>query len=337
MERFRLLLVSCFGLAFGMGVVVACSPAPATQSNITTKPDKKAKGDDDTTADDDTTDDDTTTVPTEPADKPLPDGGKPPGRIYAHTAKTLYLFDPLVQTLKKVADFDGLDQSQPSDERMLDIALDSDSAMYGTTDYGFVRIDPSTAKVTYIKKNAVSFRFPNALSFVPMGTVDPTKEALVGYLQKEGTFGPTTYVRVDTTTGAVTEIGDLNPTGATLTWRSAGDIISTFRGGNKAYLTVQLFNVDGGAVTADPGTDSLAEVDPKTGKIIKIIGDIGQPNFYGLGQWAGTSYGFNAGGNIVQINMDTGAGKTLLTLKEDGGATGSWFGAGMTTAAPTAP
>jgi hypothetical protein len=330
---FRLLLASSLGLAVGTAAVVACTtPAPA-QNNITTRPDSKHKGDDDDTT---TGDDDDVVVDRDASsDKPLPDGGKPPGRIYAHTASALYLFDPLVQTLKKVGDFDGFDNDL-GDSEVLDIALDSDSAMYGTTDFGFVRIDPTTAKITYIKKGSY-FSFPNALSFVPVGTVDPTKEALVGYIQKDDAFGATTYVRVDLTTGQLSELGELNASGAALNWRSSGDIIATFRGGNKAYLTVKLFNPDGGTVEADPGTDSLAQVDPKTGKLIKIVGDIGQPNFYGLGAWAGTSYGFNAGGNIVQINMDTGAGKTILTLKEDGGATGSWYGAGMTTAAPTAP
>lgn len=333
MKRFRLVFVSCVGFTVGAIAVLACEPAPAVSSGITTRPDTGKKRD--ASTGDDTTDDDDAVV-TEPSDPPLPDGGKPPGRIYAHTASALYLFDPLVQTLKKVGDFEGFDLSM-GNERMLDIALDSDSAMYGTTDHGFVSIDPLTAKIIkYVKKNTEGFRFPNALSFVPVGTVDPTKEALVGYLQKSGTFGPTTFVRVDLATGALTELGDLNPVGAAQNWRSAGDIMATSRGGNKAYLTVQLFNPDGGTIEADPGTDSLAEVDPETGKIIKIIGDIGQPNFWGLAQWAGTAYGFNAGGNIVEINMDTGAGKTLVALKEDGG-TGSWFGAGMTTVAPTAP
>src|SRR5690348_13040894 len=41
-------------------------------------------------------------VPDPPKPEPdpiLPDGGKPPGRVYAHTADTLYLFNPLAKTL----------------------------------------------------------------------------------------------------------------------------------------------------------------------------------------------------------------------------------------------
>ena len=339
MKRLSLLLVSVLGAAMGADLVLACEPAPTSSSPINAKPDEPRKKKDagNTGDDDDVVADDDDDKP--PSDPPLPDGGKPPGRIYAHTGSALYLFDPLDNNkLTKVGDFSGFTEGHEFLEEVLDIALDRDSTMYGTTWYGFVKIDPLTAKVTYIKSTEQDFQFPNSLSFVPVGTVDPTKEALVGYIRKEGTFGSTTYVRVDLATGAITELGELNPPGAALTWKSAGDIISTFRGGNKAYLTVKLFDAkDGGAGPGDPGTDSLAEVDPKTGRIIKIVGDTGQPNFYGLGQWAGTAYGFNAGGNIVKINMDTGAGQTILTLKEDGGATGQWYGAGMTTDAPTAP
>ena len=84
------------------------------------------------------------------------------------------------------------------------------------------------------------------------------------------------------------------------------------------------------------GNDYLAEIDPKTGAIRAIIGDTGQKNFYGLGQWAGTAYGFNDIGNIVEINLATGAGTVRMTAATDAGAL-TWFGAGVTTVAPTRP
>lgn len=338
MDRFRLLLVSVLGLGCGIAFVTACEPTPTTSSPINTENDKKKKkGDDDTTADDDDATGDDDDVVIEPSDETLPDGGKPPGRVFAHTASSLYLFDPLVKSLKKIGDF-NFETFDDGTERMLDLAVDRDSAVYGTTDHGFVKINPINAQIQYIKRNTIGFQFPNALSFVPTNTVDPTKEALVGYVQKAGTAGATAYVRIDVATGEMSDLGELNSAAALVKWRSSGDIVSTFRGGNKAYLTVKVLDesTDGGPVNDDPGTDFLAEVDPKTGKIIDVIGDIGQKNFYGLAQWAGTAYGFNEGGNIVEINLETGAGKTLLTLKE-GDVVGAWFGAGMTTYAPTAP
>jgi hypothetical protein len=331
MDRFRYFLIGCGLVSFATAAVIACTPDPApTGTPLTTNTDKPKK----TTGDDDTTsgDDDTTTVKPE-SDPPLPDGGKPPGRVYAHTADTLYLYDPLIKTLTKIGPFTGVD---PGD-RMLDIALDRDSVMYGTSDEGLVKIDPTTAACVYIKKDA-SINYPNALTFVPKGTLDPTKDALVGFTQGVGTAGATKYVRIDTSTGEVSApLGDLNKDGAPINWKSSGDIIAMSRNGNRAFVTVKMFNPDGGTVDGDPGTDSLAEIDPKTGTIIDLIGDIGQPDFYGLGQWAGTAYGFNFEGNIVEINMVTGQGKTIMSVTDDAGAPVAWFGAGVTTDSPTKP
>lgn len=342
MDRFRLLLAASVLAALGTAFVIACEPVPPPPSPINARPDddnnkkkKKNTGDDDNLSDDD----DAHPKKGE-SDDPLPDGGKPPGRVYAHSQSALYLWDPLVQKLTKIADFNledhGVDSNGEPNERMLDIALDRDSVMYGTTDFGFVQIDPTTAKVTYIKKNTTGFLFPNSLSFVPIGTVDPTKEALVGYVT-QGTLATTTYVRVDLASGALVTIGELNPPGAAKTWKSSGDLIAMIRNGNKAYLTVREVDLDGGVDITASETDSLAEIDPKTGQIISIKGPIGQSNFYGLGQWAGTAYGFNGGGNVVSINLETGAGTTITNLKYDDGGVVAWFGAGVTTDSPTAP
>lgn len=338
MGRLRLVFGGLLACSAGLFTAVACTTPEVTQAPLPTQQQNNNNNNNNTG------DDDTTTNPgsvTPESDPPLPDGGKPPGRVYAHTRDTLYLYDPLVKKLTVVAPFGGLQQGVQADgtaDRVLDIALDKDSVMYGTTDTGFIKIDPVTAKVTYIHQEG-NFEYPNALTFVPTGTVDPTKEALVGFKQLDGQTGATSYVRIDLTSGAITTIGDIN--GATtfgaFQWQSSGDIIAMSRDGNRAFVTVKLWNPDGGTVDGDPGTDSLAEIDPAKGTIKNIIGDIGQPNLYGLGQWAGTAYGFNAAGNIIQIDLTTGAGTTLTTLTDDAGVAGSWFGAGVTTNSPTKP
>ena len=203
--------------------------------------------------------------------------------------------------------------------------------MYGTTDTGFVKISPTDATVTYIHQEG-NYEYPNALTFVPLGTVEPTKEALVGFKQVDGQTGATSYVRIDLTSGAMTTIGDINGGAAfgQAAWQSSGDIIAMRRDGNRAFVTVKPWNPDGG-LPDDTGTDSLAEIDPATGLIKTIIGAIGQEDLYGLGQWAGTAYGFNDQGNIIQIDLTSGAGTTLTTLTDDSGAPEAWFGAGVTT------
>ncbi|MBX3231253.1 MAG: hypothetical protein KIT84_09950 [Labilithrix sp.] len=333
MERFRFLLSLGIVASVGVLAVIACDPPQAKKGPLKTTP-APDDDDDDTVRPDD--DDDITVTPKPPESDPeLPDGGKPPGRVYAHSASALFLFNPLNKKLEKIADFQGLHQTTiGTTDRVLDIALDRDSAMYGTTDNGFVKIDPIDAKVTYIKEEG-NFLYPNGLGFVPMGTVDPTKEALVGYkVAPDAGVGEqfaTDYYRIDLQTGNMTRIGQLNPPGAAMKYKSSGDIISMLRN-DKAYVAVRPFDP-----STDAGVpDSIAEIDPKTGQIKTVLDDTGFAEFWGLGQWAGAAYGFSNRGAIVEIDLVTGKGKLVTTEPSDAGVA-QWFGAGVTTNAPTKP
>ena len=102
----------------------------------------------------------------------------------------------------------------------------------------------------------------------------------------------------------------------------SGDLIALSTDGNRAYLTVK---------PVPSGTDRLAEIDPRTGTIVRIIGDTGQQELYGLAYWGGKAYGFGGGGGVFALDMGTG-GATPVSFA---GATGViWYGAGVTTAAP---
>jgi hypothetical protein len=317
-RRFALFLSLSGGVLVAAAAMIACTAPAANQDPIVVRDDDSGTKKKDTGAKD--------PDETKPeSDPPLPDGGKPPGRVYAHTADTLYLFEPLAKTLTKIGVLSCLN---PGD-RLLDIALDRDSVMYGTSDDGFLKIDPVDATCNYVTVDAAA-QYPNSLSFVPLGTVDPTKETLVGY-QFDDDFNATIYAKIDVGTGAIDKVGDLNDPAAPIKYKSSGDIISMIRNGNKAYLTVRTIDASDGS-----GNDYLAEIDPTTGRIKAILGDIGKKNLYGVGQWAGTVYGFNETGDIIQINMTNASAKTIMTLTEDGAAV-AWFGAGMTTDAPTKP
>lgn len=260
-------------------------------------------------------------------DPPLPDGGTPPGFVYAHTPRALYLYEPIGKKLSKVGDFSCLENG----DRMLDIAVDRDGVMYGTSYVGLLSINPTTGACSYVKKDSGA-RYPNSLSFVPMGTVDPTKETLVGYQFDPNAFNQATiYVKIDIADGSITKVGELNDPNAAVKYKSSGDIVALIRNGNKAYLTVKKIDADAGI-----GNDYLAEIDPKTGRIKQVIGDTGKDDLWGFGFWAGTGYGFSATGEILEIDMTTAKTKTLLTLIEDGGVV-PWYGAGVKTFAPTAP
>lgn len=257
------------------------------------------------------------------------DGSTANGRVYAHTPKTLYLFQPVTKQLTAVGDFDCLGTDQ-----MIDIALDRAGMMYGTAFHKFVSIDPTNAKCTLIKEIALTEFYPNSLSFVPVGVLDPTKEVLVGYVisNENGKSYKDTYARIDTTNGNLTiigQVGDLNPPAGLggKYYDVAGDVIALINDNNKAYVIVEDDKyTDAGAAST---TNHLAELNPATGTLTKIIGPINQLKTYGFAYWAGKGYGFSDDGRITEINMATGASTTVLTL--DGG---SWYGAGVTTDSP---
>lgn len=260
------------------------------------------------------------------------EGGTANGRIYAHTPKTLYLFEPVTKKLTSIGDFDCLGTDQ-----MIDIALDRGGAMFGTAFHKFVSIDPTNAKCTVIKEIASTEFYPNSLSFVPVGVLDPTKEVLVGYVQStvSGKLYKDTYARIDTSNGNMTIVGqegDLNPPGGVgipaKYYDVAGDVITLINDNNKAYVILEDDKyTDAGAAST---TNHLAEIDPKTGTITKIIGPTNQLKTYGFAYWAGKGYGFSDDGRITEINMTTGATTTVTKL--DGGV--AWYGAGVTTDAP---
>jgi hypothetical protein len=252
-----------------------------------------------------------------------------PAEVFGHSSDTLYKLDPTTNIVSTIGKFSGIDTSCDANEGMWDIALDKDGNMYGSvetegadcssTGGEIVKIDKTTAATTVIGTSSTVF--PNSLSFVPAGTIDPSNEVLVGY-------NGATYVRIDPTSGAVSTIGSLNPNSTGQDWFSSGDIVSII--GGKTYLTGTLDS--SGASTSN---DSILEVDPVTGKALKVIGEVGFGKVWGLGFWAGTAYGFDEGGDLFSIDLTSGA-STKISL---GGSIGgvSFFGAGNTTAAPLTP
>lgn len=218
--------------------------------------------------------------------------------VYAHSPSTLYRLDPVTKAVTVVGDFVGCSS-------VIDIAINKTGAMYGTTFGGLYQINPSTAKCAEVALGS----YPNSLSFVPAGTLDPKEEALVGY-------NGSTYVRIDPKTGAVSDVGNLGNQG----YSSSGDIVSVIGGGT--YLTVNGNNC----------SDCIVEVDPKTGALVNMIGPVGHSSVFGLAFWAGVAYGFDDAGELFQIDLSNGS-SALIPIP--GAPLGLQFwGAGSTTAAP---
>lgn len=235
------------------------------------------------------------------------DGGMPepemPAEVYAHSAVALYKIDPTTKTLKVVDYFQGCGD-------VTDIAIDKDSNLIATGFNEMYWIDKSTAKCTFIASGS----FPNSLSFVPAGILDPNMEVLVGYQNA-------TYVRIDPKTGVMTNIGALDPG-----YFSSGDIVSVK--GGATYLTVIGPNCN----------DCLVEVDPKTGSMLKNWGPLGFSSVFGLGFWGGSVYGFNESGFMFEVTFPQGVMNVSPNIQFAGAPLDLYYwGAGSTTVAPVLP
>jgi hypothetical protein len=239
----------------------------------------------------------------------FPDGGSipheagtPVALIYAQSADTLYRLDANSKQVAVVGPFTGGCSS------IIDIAIDSNSNGYVTTSSDLWKVDLQTAACT----NIASGNYPNSLSFVPKGTLDPNVEALVGYVGS-------TYIRINTTTGAVQNVGAL--TGG---YTSSGDIVSVIGGGT--FLTVK-----GGKGNCN---DCLLQVDPKTGDLVQNYGSVNHVDVFGLAFWAGTAYGFDSGGEVFSISVQNGTLVTTNIPVPNPPPGLQFWGAGSTTAAP---
>ncbi len=232
------------------------------------------------------------------------EAGPPPKPIvYMHSPDTLFSFDPTTRALTTIAKFSGCSQST-NPTTALDMAIDSQMNAFVTTVDGLYKLDLTTAECTLVLEGG----YPNSLSFVPAGTVDPQVEALVGY-------AGASYERIDTTSGNISSIGTLSGG-----YASSGDIVSVTGGGS--FLTV----------TGNGCGDCLLQVDPSTGDLVQNYGALPHGAVYGLGYWGGALYGFDANGDVFAIGTGGDGGLAVDDIVIDGGT--MWYGAGSTTIAP---
>jgi hypothetical protein len=240
---------------------------------------------------------------------PVPPPPTPSGEVnevFGHSADSLFRLDPKTNVVSEVGKFTGCSS-------IIDIALDEASTLYGVSYTALYTIDKTTAKCTQVATGD----YPNSLSFVPKGTVDPSVEALVGYEDAD-------YVRIDTKTGVKTKIGAL---GGGL--KSSGDIVSVK--GGKSFLTVK------GTGSTCTQNDCLVEVDPATGKLVKNWGSIEHHNVFGLSFWGGKVYGFDESGSLFEVTFGSNSITTTTISIPTKPANLSFWGAGSSTSAPLVP
>lgn len=230
----------------------------------------------------------------------------PVGTLYAHTENTLYKLGLATKTFAKVAVF-AFDKNKGS---VTDIALDKVGTLYAITFDDVFVCNELTASCKWLAELPQSF---NGLTFVPAGTVDPNDEALIGI----GNAGTWNHIKVS---GGKATIKLLGTYGGG--WSSSGDAFSV--SGIGTYATVNKAGSSG---------DSLVQVDPKTGKIQKVIGQTAASSLWGLAWWGGVFYGFSGGvgGGVYTIDAATGKSTKVTAMKVPSGA--QWWGAGVSTRA----
>jgi hypothetical protein len=237
---------------------------------------------------------------------PMDDGGPPPlmpGEVYGHSSGTLFKLEPYSQVVTTIGPFNGCSS-------VIDLAIDKDSKIIATTFDGIYWVDKTNAKCTLIAQGG----YPNSLSFVPEGILDPVKEVLVGYQNS-------TYVRIDTTSGQIAQLGSIGNG-----YYSSGDIVSVKGGGT--YLTVK----------GNECGDCLFEVNPKTGAMIKNWGATGFNSVFGIAYWAGTVYGFTNDGQLFEMKFINNQTLVTTEIPIPNAPNGlSFWGAGSTTIAPIVP
>ena len=225
-----------------------------------------------------------------------------PAEVFGHGPDVLYKLDPITKVVTKVGDFQGCSS-------VIDLAIDKNNNIFATSFAGLYHIDKNTAACTQISSGS----YPNSLSFVPEGTIDPNAEALVGY-------NGSTYVRIDMATGVVSQIGSIGGG-----YASSGDIVSVIDGGT--YLTV----------TGSGCGDCLLEINPTTGAMIKNWGPVGHSGVYGLAYWGGSAYGFSSVGKLFEINFGQDSVTSTLIAIPAAPANLKYWGAGSSTDVPVEP
>lgn len=200
-------------------------------------------------------------------------GGLELSDLFAHGPTKLYRLDATTDALSSVGSFLGCDGP------LIDLAMDRQGRLFGSTFEGFFRIDPGDASCEPLGVGVG----PTSLAFVPPGTLDPDHEVLVGFAGSE-------YVRIDPDSGDSSTIGDLAAPG----YASSGDVVSVE--GVGTYLTVK----------GNGCSDCLAEVDPLSGALLGIVAVLPYTDAFGLAYYDGKAYGFTKAGQVFEIELATG-------------------------------
>ncbi|MFO0745805.1 MAG: hypothetical protein U1F43_09035 [Myxococcota bacterium] len=244
---------------------------------------------------------------------PFPDDPQRPGvvnaaTVYAHTSTELYYLEVKTGDVYLVDAFHW--PADASSREMTDIAIDRFGVLYGISFADVFAIDPQTAQCWRLAPLPQEF---NGLTMVPADLLGQADDMLVGISNEGGwwrlqlvpTVPPSAQQRVQ-----LTFFGQYGSS-----WTSSGDAFSIV--GVGTFATVD---------TASDDRDYLVAIDPTTGAVSQTIGRItGFDSVYGLAGWRDKAFAFDASGEVMVLDLTTGA---IVTRKQTGHA---WWGAGVRT------
>jgi streptogramin lyase len=212
--------------------------------------------------------------------------------MYAHTGTTLYTVDSDSFDLDEIGTFDA-----PDGDAMNDLAITPRGEIYGIGATALYTIDGSTAHATLVAE--VGGEHNVGMTFLPDGSLLAADKA--GGVR-----------RIDPETGEVEELGAYGHG-----YGTAGDLVAVADG---TMYTI----ADRGREHDGAAEDILLRIDPETGESIERVGPIGHQSVFGTAYANGRVYAFTRGGEIVEIDPDTGEG-SLVRVHEDV----DFFGAGV--------
>ena len=248
-------------------------------------------------------------------DAKVPTGDAPPSpvnaRVYAHSGSMLYKLNPTTLAPQVIGTM-GLG----SNEQLLDLAVDKDDHIVGTTKNKIYKIDSTTGTATLLADLSDTAGGYTSLSYVPMSD-DPNSTEILVTANSAGDV-----YRIDISGNTANVVGPIGNYGK--------------RGSDQIKSSGDLFGVRGLGIyaTVDVGSgtnDYLAKIDPVTWKATLLTQDTGFDHVFGLGFWGDKIYGFVDDGNtantgkMIQIDKTSGKGTVLTSGAE------RWFGAGVTT------
>jgi hypothetical protein len=294
--------------------------------------------------------------------------------LYANTGTTLFRVDADDPRLAvtRVGDFDCVGAGEGKVPLMTDIAVDHDGRLYGVSTRAVfldMTVDGGTVQCAAKRLPLVAAPDFFAAAFAPKGTIDPVAETLVA----GGAAG--TLWAVDTSNGSVALVGNFGtvpaddgnghaypPGNVGKQWELSGDVVFFENGGNPVGFAA-VRDCPNPPYTANCSTtDTLVEVDPKRlsrtaptvvtralrGQVVKAsnCADPTRSSYggiLGVAAYRGDVIGFarlasGASATSPVVRVDNASGQACLVTDDSAVATGGWWGAGVTTAAPvTAP